>query len=58
MKWEMQEAGWWTHEKHGGIVQESDGYWYIYQKEDDSGVGPYKSLKKAMKEAEKKEIVI
>jgi len=51
-KWEKQEKGWWIHEKIGGIVQEKDNYWYIYKKEDDSGFGPFKSLKKAQARAE------
>ncbi len=28
--WEMQEPGWWTHERLGGIVRERDGRWHCY----------------------------
>ena len=53
MIWKREEPGWYTSEK-GGIIHESDNMWYFYPVyvENDTGKGPYKTLKQAKEIAE------
>jgi hypothetical protein len=44
--WTCQEAGWWTHETHGGICIEHDGKWWAWSREEKKR-GPYKTAVEA-----------
>jgi hypothetical protein len=51
-KWEQQEAGWWTSDL-GGICLEKNGRWYFYPRDEDTTtMGPFRSLRDAMKAVE------
>lgn len=45
VEWKREEAGWYTHPEHGGIVRERDG-WYRYPLRGGQ-FGPYSTLAKA-----------
>ena len=56
MKWWMVEAGWWCTEGPGYCIVEEDSHkWYIYPHDSKTCIGPYKTLKAAIKAAEERD---
>jgi hypothetical protein len=52
-KWTREEAGWYTHPSHGGVIQGCDNKWY-HTPIKGQDRGPYKTAKAAMKSTAKK----
>ena len=52
--WEMQDAGWWTHDEWKvGVTLEHDGKWWVWRQGEPPppGQGPFKTMREAMEAA-------
>lgn len=52
VKWEFQERGWYTSTLGGVVQNASKRHWFWYPADGRSPIGPYPSMRRAMRAAE------